>query len=211
LYRRLGGQESRSGPMEKILDPTMTRTRTLRSYSPQPVSVPTELSLFPQNFCNVSYLPTYRDYVAFDDRWIMNLKGFGRRRWPPNRGTNPGICLEGLKKTTKPLSHYSRYPDGDSNLAPPKYNSKTFLYTCLFGIFVWIRLYGITVIFILFYSLLLTQGRTMISLSKHWGPPLLLGPLEEPWMWYRARTVSMEALLTAVGCDNAELTVCMPS
>jgi hypothetical protein len=33
----------------------------------------------------------------------------------------PGICLEGLRRTTKNLSHDSRYSGQDLNSRPPEY------------------------------------------------------------------------------------------
>jgi hypothetical protein len=40
----------------------------------------------------------------------MNWKGCGRKRSWPNLRYYPGICLEGLRKTTKNLSQDSRSP-----------------------------------------------------------------------------------------------------
>jgi hypothetical protein len=48
---------------------------------------------------------------------MMNRKGFGRKRLWPNRD----IILEGLRKSTKDLTHDSRCPSLDSNRTPPEY------------------------------------------------------------------------------------------
>jgi hypothetical protein len=40
--------------------------------------------------------------------------------WPNSRGY-PIICLEGLRKNTKNLSHNSRSPDRDLNPGPHQY------------------------------------------------------------------------------------------
>jgi hypothetical protein len=36
-----------------------------------------------------------------DNKWIMNCKGFGKKRTWPNLRYYPGICLEGLRKPWK--------------------------------------------------------------------------------------------------------------
>jgi hypothetical protein len=43
-----------------------------------------------------------------------------KRSWP-NLRYYPGICMEGLRKTTKPLSRDSRSPGRDLNPGPPEY------------------------------------------------------------------------------------------
>jgi hypothetical protein len=46
-----------------------------------------------------------RLYIALNKRMIsMNSKGLGRKRPWPNSKNYPGICLEGLRKTTNKLS-----------------------------------------------------------------------------------------------------------
>jgi hypothetical protein len=51
----------------------------------------------------------------------MNWKGCGRKRSWPNLRYYPGICLEGLRKTTKNLSQDNRSPGRDLNPGPPEY------------------------------------------------------------------------------------------
>jgi hypothetical protein len=53
----------------------------------------------------------------------MNWKGCGRKRSWPNLRYYPGICLEGLTKTTKNLSQHSRSPGRDLNPGPPEYEA----------------------------------------------------------------------------------------
>jgi hypothetical protein len=48
------------------------------------------------------------------DKWMMNWKRCWRRSWP-NLRYYPGICLEGLRKTTNNLSRDSRSQDRDLN------------------------------------------------------------------------------------------------
>jgi hypothetical protein len=43
------------------------------------------------------------DYLASKDRTKMNWKGYGRKRWWLNLRYCPGICVKGLRKTTKNL------------------------------------------------------------------------------------------------------------
>jgi hypothetical protein len=45
----------------------------------------------------------------------MNWKGYGRKRLWPNLRYYPGICMEGLRKTTKSLTQAIRSPGRDSN------------------------------------------------------------------------------------------------
>jgi hypothetical protein len=47
----------------------------------------------------------------------MNWKGCGRKRSRPSFRYYPGICVEGLRKSTKILSQHTQYPDWDSNQA----------------------------------------------------------------------------------------------
>jgi hypothetical protein len=54
---------------------------------------------------------------------MMNWKGFGRKLSWCNRRYYPGICLEGLRKTTKNLSQDSQSLGQDLNPGPPKYNA----------------------------------------------------------------------------------------
>jgi hypothetical protein len=53
----------------------------------------------------------------------MNWNGCERNRSRPNVRYYPGICLEGLKKTTKPINEDSRSLSSDLNLGPPKYEA----------------------------------------------------------------------------------------
>jgi hypothetical protein len=43
-----------------------------------------------------------------------------------------GMCLEGLRKTTKTLNQYSRCPDRDSNPAPPENKSEVLQLEAIF-------------------------------------------------------------------------------
>jgi hypothetical protein len=49
----------------------------------------------------------------------MDWKGFGRKRW-----SDRGICLEGLRQSTK---HGSRCPGRDSNRVLSEYKSRLLL------------------------------------------------------------------------------------
>jgi hypothetical protein len=51
---------------------------------------------------------------------------WGKQLWP-NLRYYPGICLEGLRKTTDNRSQNSWYPDQDTNQAPPECKSKALL------------------------------------------------------------------------------------
>jgi hypothetical protein len=44
---------------------------------------------------------------------MMSWKAIGRKKSWPNWRYYPGICLEGLSKTTKPISHDTRTPRWD--------------------------------------------------------------------------------------------------
>jgi hypothetical protein len=48
--------------------------------------------------------------VLSNDPWIVNWKGCGGKRSWLNLRYSPGICLLGLKKSTKYISKYSQYP-----------------------------------------------------------------------------------------------------
>jgi hypothetical protein len=50
----------------------------------------------------------------------INWKGCGWKRSWPNLRYYPGICLEGLRKTTKILSQDSRHPGRDLNQGSPE-------------------------------------------------------------------------------------------
>jgi hypothetical protein len=54
---------------------------------------------------------------------MVNWKVCGRTRSWPNLRYYPGIYLEGLRKTTKTLSHYSRYPVKDRNPGSLEYEA----------------------------------------------------------------------------------------
>jgi hypothetical protein len=54
----------------------------------------------------------------------MNWKGYERKRPWPNLRCYHGICLEGLRETTKNLSQDSRSPGRDSNSGPPEYKAR---------------------------------------------------------------------------------------
>jgi hypothetical protein len=54
---------------------------------------------------------------------MMNLKGYARKLSPPNLRSYPGICLEGLRKTTKTLIQDSRSQGRDLNPVPPEYEA----------------------------------------------------------------------------------------
>jgi hypothetical protein len=56
-------------------------------------------------------------------QWVMNLKGCGRKRSWPNLRYCSGICLEGLRKTTKIISQASRSPGRDLNPGSPVYEA----------------------------------------------------------------------------------------
>jgi hypothetical protein len=58
-----------------------------------------------------------------NERWPVNRKGFGRKRLWPNVRYYPGICLDGLRKTTESLIQDSRSPDRDLNPGPPEYEA----------------------------------------------------------------------------------------
>jgi hypothetical protein len=51
---------------------------------------------------------------------MMNWKGFERKQSWPNLRYNPGICLDGLRKTKKDLSKDSWYLGWDFTQGPPK-------------------------------------------------------------------------------------------
>jgi hypothetical protein len=51
----------------------------------------------------------------------MNWKRCGIKRSWPNLRRYPGICVEGLRKTTTNLSQDSRSPGRDLNPGPPEY------------------------------------------------------------------------------------------
>jgi hypothetical protein len=51
----------------------------------------------------------------------MNWRVHERKRLWPILRYYPGICLEGLWKTTKNVSRYSRSPGRDLNPGPSKY------------------------------------------------------------------------------------------
>jgi hypothetical protein len=53
----------------------------------------------------------------------MNWKGCGRKRSWPDVRYFPGICLEGVRKTTKYLSQDNRSLGRDLNLGPPEYEA----------------------------------------------------------------------------------------
>jgi hypothetical protein len=53
----------------------------------------------------------------------MNWKGYGKKQSWPNLGYYPGICLEGLRKTTKSFSENSRFPGRDLNAGPSVYEA----------------------------------------------------------------------------------------
>jgi hypothetical protein len=64
------------------------------------------------------------DYIASNYRMAVTngMKGCRRKRpWPIFGKYSPGVCLEGLRKNTKILSHGSYCPGRDFNLAPPEY------------------------------------------------------------------------------------------
>jgi hypothetical protein len=54
---------------------------------------------------------------------MINWKGCERKRSWPNLRHCPGICLDGLRKTTKNLGQDSRSPGPDLNLGPPEYEA----------------------------------------------------------------------------------------
>jgi hypothetical protein len=56
-----------------------------------------------------------------DDKWMMNWKGYGRKRLWLNFRYCPGICLEGLSETTRIPNKYSQSPGRDLNLGSPEY------------------------------------------------------------------------------------------
>jgi hypothetical protein len=64
---------------------------------------------------------------------MLNWKGFGRKWSWPNLRSNPGICIEGLRKTTKNLSQDSWSPGRDLNTGPPKYEAGN---KCGAGVFI---------------------------------------------------------------------------
>lgn len=51
---------------------------------------------------------------------------WGKQLWP-NLRYCPGICMEGLRKTTDSHSQDSWCPDQDTNQAPSEYKSKALL------------------------------------------------------------------------------------
>jgi hypothetical protein len=61
--------------------------------------------------------------AQWSDMWMMNWKGFERKRSWPNLRYYPNICLEGLRKTTKIPSQDSRFPGRDLNPGPPEYEA----------------------------------------------------------------------------------------
>jgi hypothetical protein len=65
----------------------------------------------------------------------MNYKGYERTRKWHNLRYYPGICLEGLRKTTKKLSQDSQSPDRDLKPGPPKYEAGVVATAATFGSF----------------------------------------------------------------------------
>jgi hypothetical protein len=59
-----------------------------------------------------------------NDRVISKLKRCGIKRYWPNLRYYVTTFLEGLRKTTKNLSHYSQSPDRDLNSGPTEYEAK---------------------------------------------------------------------------------------
>jgi hypothetical protein len=53
----------------------------------------------------------------------MNWKGCGKKQSGPNLRYYPGICLEGLRKTTEDLSKYIWSLGQDFNPGPPEYEA----------------------------------------------------------------------------------------
>jgi hypothetical protein len=53
----------------------------------------------------------------------MKWKGWERKLSWPNLKYYPGICLEGLRKTTKNIGQDSRSPGPDLNSGPPEYEA----------------------------------------------------------------------------------------
>jgi hypothetical protein len=63
------------------------------------------------------------DCIVSNDKWIMNLKGYGRKQSSPNLRYYPGFCLMDVKKTTKRLSNDSQSLSQDRNRGPPEYKA----------------------------------------------------------------------------------------
>jgi hypothetical protein len=59
----------------------------------------------------------------WDDKWIKNWKESWRKRPWPNLRYCPGICLQGLRKTTRNLNQDSRSPQRDLNPGPLEYEA----------------------------------------------------------------------------------------
>jgi hypothetical protein len=57
------------------------------------------------------------------DKWMMIWKGCARSSHGLISRYYPSICLQGLIKSTKALSHDSWCPGWDLNLGPPKYKA----------------------------------------------------------------------------------------
>jgi hypothetical protein len=54
---------------------------------------------------------------------MMNGERFGRKRLSSNLKHYPGICLEGLRRTTKNLNQYSWSPGRDLKQGHPEYEA----------------------------------------------------------------------------------------
>jgi hypothetical protein len=65
------------------------------------------------------------DYIVSNERMIVDneLERSGRKRSWPNSRYCPGICLEGLRETTKNLGQDSRSPGQDLNPGSPEYEA----------------------------------------------------------------------------------------
>lgn len=60
----------------------------------------------------------------YDERWMMDWSGYGRKRsWPKSR-YYPYMCLQELRRTTGNLNQASRCPGRDSNRSFPEYHFK---------------------------------------------------------------------------------------
>jgi hypothetical protein len=57
---------------------------------------------------------------------MINLKECGRQRSCPTSRYYPGICLEGIRETTKNISHDSRCPGRDLNTGHSIYEAGVF-------------------------------------------------------------------------------------
>jgi hypothetical protein len=98
------------------------------SWTPFYACIYIQCSLSHYSFCNLfnddfSLIQNFCVWWKYD-KWKMNCKRFGRKRSWPNLKYYPGICLEGPRKSEKPLSQDSRFMSRDFNPGPLEYEAQ---------------------------------------------------------------------------------------